>query len=122
MDCEPYPDEFFEEAERREASNRERAKEEWERKERSDTVLRRYNAFYNDECASLPHGTPITPEHMQALTLECMIDALICENLNVEYNVIAIDDIKDLIARLYQQGNEYLKRVQEFKDSSDGVA
>jgi Mn-dependent DtxR family transcriptional regulator len=117
----PYPDEMFEEAERREAANRELAKEEWERKERSDTVLARYNRFYNDECSGLPHGTPITPEHMQALTLECMVDALICENMNVEYNVIAINDIKDLIARLYQQGNEYLKRVQEFKDSADGV-
>jgi hypothetical protein len=42
--------------------------------------------------------------------------------MNVEYNVIAIDDIKDLIARLYQQSDEYLKRVQEFKDSADGVA
>jgi hypothetical protein len=42
--------------------------------------------------------------------------------MNVEYNVIAIDDIKDLIARLYQQSDEYLKRVQEFKDSVDGVA
>ncbi len=120
----PYPDEMFEEAERREAANRELAKEkeEWERKERSDTVLRRYNAFYNDECSGMPHGTPITPEHMQALTLECMIDALICENMNVEYNAIAIDDIKDLIARLYQQSNEYLKRVQEFKDSAESVA
>jgi hypothetical protein len=140
---EPYPDEMFEEAERRESERKaldaldkhlyeenvntmlklaEIEKEEWERKERSDTVLRRYNAFYNDECSGLPHGTPITPEHMQAMTLECMVDALICENMNVEYNVIAIDDIKDLIARLYQQSNEYLKRVQEFKDSADGVA
>jgi len=88
-------------------------KEEWERKERSDTVLRRYNHFYNEECSGLPHGTPITPEHMQAMTLECMIDALMCENLNVEYNVIAIDDIKDLIARLYEQGNEFLERVRK---------
>jgi hypothetical protein len=29
--------------------------------------------------------------------------------------VIAIDDIKDLIARLYQQGNEYLERVRKLK-------
>jgi hypothetical protein len=119
---EPYPDAMFEEAERREVANRELAKEEWERKERSDTVLRRYNAFYNEECSGMPHGTPITPEHMQAITLECMVESLICENLNVEYNVIAIDDIKDLIARLYQQSDEYLKRVKEFKDSADGVA
>jgi len=96
--------------------------EEAERKERSDTVLRRYNHFYNEECSGLPHGTPITPEHMQAMALDCAVDALMCENLNVEYNAIAIDDIKDLIARLYEQGNEFLKRVQEFKDSADGVA
>ena len=86
-----------------------------ERKERSDTVLRRYNAFYNEECASLSTGGPISMEHMQAMALECMIDALRCENMNVEYNVIAIDDIKDLIARLYQQGNEYLERVRKLK-------
>ena len=113
MDCEPYPDEMFEEAERREAANRELAKEEWERKERSDIVLARYNAFYNEECSGLPHGTPITPEHMQALTLECMIDALRCENMNVEYDVIAIDDIKDLIDGLYRQSNEFLERVKQ---------
>ena len=119
---EPYPDAMFEEAERREVANRELAKEEWERKERSDTVLRRYNAFYNEECSGMPHGTPITPEHMQAMALQCMIDALQCENMNVEYNVIVIEDIKDLIEGLYQQSNEYLKRVKEFKDSADGVA
>jgi len=141
-DQEPYPDAMFEEAERREAERKALdaldklydengdalqrlaaiEKEEWERKERSETVLRRYNHFYNEECSGMPHGTPITPEHMQAMTLECMIDALICENMNVEYNVIAIDDIKDLIAGLYRQSNEFLKRVQEFKDSADGVA
>jgi hypothetical protein len=130
---EPYPDAMFEEAERREKERKALdaldkladengdalqrlaaiEKEEWERKERSDTVLARYNQFYNDECSGLPHGTPITPEHMQAMALECMVDALICENLNVEYNAIAIDDIKDLIARLYQQSDEFLERVRK---------
>jgi hypothetical protein len=93
-----------------------------ERKQRSDIVLARYNHFYNEECSGLPHGTPITPEHMQAMALECAVDALMCENLNVEYNVIAIDDIKDLIKGLYQQSEDFLKRVQEFKDSANGVA
>ena len=92
-----------------------------ERKQRSDTVLSRYNAFYNEECSGLPHGTPVTPEHMQALALECMVDALLCENMNVEYDSISIEDIKDLAERLYQQGDEFLKRVQEFEDSADGV-
>jgi hypothetical protein len=51
-----------------------------------------------------------------------MIDALRCENLNREYNEIAISDIEDLIERLRDQANEFLKRVKEFKDSADGVA
>ena len=137
---EPYPDAMFEEAERREAERRaldavdklykengdalkqlaEIEKEEWERKERSDTVLARYNAFYNDECSGMPHGTPITPEHMQAMTLECMIDALICENMNMEYNAIAIDDIKDLIEGLYRQSDEFLERVRKLKEENNG--
>ncbi len=38
------------------------------------------------------------------------------------YRFFAIDDIKDLIKGLYRQSDEFLKRVQEFKDSADGVA
>ena len=126
-------EEMLEEAARREAENKALAaldelyekhgdamlklaeieKDEWERRERADTVLRRYNAFYNDECSGMPHGTPITPEHMQAMALECMVDALICENMNVEYNAIAIDDIKDLIEGLYRQSDEFLERVRK---------
>jgi hypothetical protein len=96
--------------------------EEAERRERSNSVLARYNNYYNIECASLSHGTPITPEFQQAMALECMIAALRCENLNREYNEIAISDIEDLIEGLYNQGRESLKKWEEFKDSADGVA
>lgn len=89
-------DELFEEAERRERSNR---------------VLQRYNDYYNMECASFPHGTPITPEHLQMITLQSAIDSLRCEHLNQEYTHIAIADIEDLIERLDEQ-------VKEFKDSA----
>lgn len=98
MNQEPYPDEMFEEAERREKSNR---------------VLQRYNDFYNMECAGLPHGTPITPEHQQMIAFQSMIDALRCENLNREYNEIAISDIEDLIARLDEQATAFLERVRK---------
>jgi len=97
---EPYPDEMFEEAERREKSNR---------------VLQRYNDFYNMECAGLTHGTPITPEHQQMIAFQSMIDALRCENLNREYNEIAISDIEDLIARLDEQATAFLERVRKLK-------
>ena len=96
----------------------EEKKEELERMRRRETVLCRYNKFYNEECSGMPHGTPITPEHMQAVTLECMVDALRCENMNVEYDVITVEDIQDLIAGLYQQSNEFLNRVKEQKEKT----
>jgi len=86
-------------------------KEEWERKQRSDRVLERYNNFYNTECSGLAHGTPITPEFQQAMTLECMLDALRYENLNHEFDVVSTADINALIELLYQQGKDYLERV-----------
>jgi DNA polymerase II large subunit len=76
---EPYPDAMFEEAERREKSNR---------------VLQRYNDFHNLETSGLPHGTPITPEHQQIIAMESMIDAIRCEYLNREYNHIAIEILR----------------------------
>jgi hypothetical protein len=106
----------------RKLMNHEEMIEEAERREKSNRVLQRYNDYYNMECASLPHGTPITPEHQQMITLQSMIDALRCENLNREYNEIAIADIEDLIERLDEQATAFLKRVGEFKDSADGVA
>jgi hypothetical protein len=103
----PYPDAMFEEAERREKSNR---------------VLQRYNAFYNQESSSTTHGTIITPEIQQAVALDCMVAAIRCEYMNQEFDQVPVSDIEDLIEALYQQGRDYLKRVQEFKDSADGVA
>lgn len=94
---EPYPDEFFEEAERREKSNR---------------ILQRYNDFHNLETSGLPHGTPITPEHQQIIAMESMIDAIRCEYLNREYNHIAIEDIEGLIEGLRNQADEFLERVK----------
>lgn len=84
-----------------------------EKRERSNRVLQRYNDYYNMECASLPHGTPITPEHQQMITLQSMIDALRCEHLNQEYTHIAIEDIGDLIEGLYQQSISFLDRVKK---------
>ena len=101
---EPYPDEMFEEAERREKSNR---------------VLQRYNDYYNMECSGLPQGMPITMEHMQIITLQSAIDALRCENLNREYNEIAISDIEDLIEALDRQAREFLERVRKLKGESN---
>jgi len=129
---EPYPDEMFEEAERREAERKaldaldklyekhgdvmlrltEIEKDNWEREQREMRILERYNQFYNTECSGLTWGTPITPEFQQAMALECMLDALRCENLNHEFSEVQTDDINALIEGLYQQGRDYLERVR----------
>ena len=77
---------------------------------RNRRILDRYNIFYNTECSGLTWGTPITPEFQQAITLRSMLDALILEHMNQEYNSIEICDVEDLIDRLYQQGRDYLER------------
>ena len=82
---------------------------------RNRRILERYNHFYNLECSGLAHGTPITPEFQQAMALECMLDALRCENLNHEFDVVSTADINALIEGLYQQGKDYLEKVRKLK-------
>jgi hypothetical protein len=94
--------------------------EEAARRERSNRILERYNNFYNLECSGLSHGTPITPEFQQAMTLECMLDALRCENLNHEFDMVPTADINDLIEALYQQGKDYLERVRTVQEPAQG--
>jgi len=117
-------EEMLEEAARREKENQvlqiakdamekyDGAFKELARIERAERILERYNNFYNTECSGLEWGTPITPEFQQAMTLECMLDALRCENLNHEFDVISTDDINDLIDGLYQQGRDSLARPE----------
>ena len=85
---------------------------------RNHRILERYNMFYNTECSGLSHGTPITPEFQQAMTLECMLDALRYENLNHEFDVVSTADINALIDGLYQQGKDYLERVRTFQEEA----
>jgi len=82
---------------------------------RNHRILERYNMFYNTECSGLAHGTPITPEFQQAMTLECMLDALRYENLNHEFDAVSTADINALIEGLYQQGKDYLEKVRKLK-------
>ena len=47
--------------------------------------------------------------------LAVMLDALITEHMNQEYNSIEICDVEDLIDGLYQQGRDYLEKVRKLK-------
>ena len=107
MDFKPYDADKFEEENRKERSNR---------------ILQRYNHFYNLEVSGLSWGTPTSMEELQAIALRSMLDALITEHMNQEYNSVAICDVEDLIDGLYQQSNDTLKRVKKFEDSANGVS
>jgi hypothetical protein len=87
--------------------------EEENSKERSNRILERYNYFYNTEVSGLAWGTHITAEFQQAMVLECMLDALRYENLNHEFSEVQTADINALIEGLYQQGKDYLERVNK---------
>ena len=65
------------------------------------TLLERYNQFYNDECAALPSGGPISHEELQAMALECMVKAF-----KRKYNLdpIPADEIVNLALHLRMQG------------------
>jgi len=80
---------------------------------RNHRILDRYNMFYNTEVSGLTWGTHITPEFQQAMALECMLDALRYENLNHEFSEVQTADINALIEGLYQQGKDYLERVNK---------
>jgi hypothetical protein len=73
------------------------------------TLLERYNQFYNDECASLPHGGPISMEEMQALSLECMVHAF---KRKYHLDPIPSEEILTLAEQLRSQGHGYLKQLK----------
>jgi len=71
------------------------------------TLLERYNQFYNDECAALPSGGPISHEELQAMALECMVKAF-----KRKYNLdpIPAEEIVGLALQLRSQGHGYLQQ------------
>ena len=64
----------------------------------SESLLDRYNAAYNLECVALPSGGPVSMEHLQAITLECLLKATEADH------IVFVEDVQDLIEALYEQG------------------
>ena len=65
----------------------------------SESLLDRYNAAYNDECAALSSGGPISMEHLQAIALESLLKA------TQATNIVFVGEVKELVEALYEQGN-----------------
>jgi hypothetical protein len=65
------------------------------------TLLERYNQAYNNECAALPSGGPISMEHLQAITLVSLLKAT---GKRRDWD-IPYENVVELIEALYEQGN-----------------
>lgn len=72
-------------------------------------LIDRYNQFYNDECSGLSHGTPISMEHLQAITLECAVKAF-ARKYNYKES-IPVEDLLYLAKELMRQGEGTVEKV-----------
>ena len=69
----------------------------------SESILDRYNEFYNSECAALPQGGPVSMEYLQAIALESFLEALDWDHVYTAEGVKT--QMALLIVALYKQGN-----------------
>ena len=72
-------------------------------------ILNRYNQFYNDECSGLPHGMAISMEHLQSITIECVIKAF-ARKYNYKES-IPVEDLLYLAKELMKQGERTVEKV-----------
>jgi len=73
-------------------------------------LLDRFNEYLNQECASMPHGSFISFEHLEAATLRASIYAF-ARKYNMK-DQIPVEDLENLANRIEEQGNEFLKRTE----------
>ena len=72
-------------------------------------ILNRYNQFYNLEMSALPHGQPLSMEHLQAITLECTVRAFV-RKYNYKES-IPVEDLLYLAKELMKQGERTVEKV-----------
>jgi hypothetical protein len=80
-------------------------------------LIDRYNQFYNDECSGLSHGTPISMEHLQSITLECAVKAF-ARKYNYKES-IPVEDLLYLAKELMRQGDGTVEKVSTIHARKD---
>jgi hypothetical protein len=73
-------------------------------------LLERYNEYYNDECASMPHGMPVSMEHLQAIAIRGALYAF-ARKYNMK-DSIPVEDLNNLADLIEAQGNESIQKHQ----------
>ena len=71
------------------------------------TLLERYNQFYNDQCAGLPSGGPVSMEELQATALESLVYAF---KRKYHLDPIPAQEILDLALALRTQSDLWLQK------------
>ena len=70
----------------------------------------RFNEYLNEECASMPHGSFISFEHLEAATLRASIYAF-ARKYNLKES-IPVEELENLANLIEAQGNEFLKKTE----------
>ena len=81
-------------------------------------LIDRYNEYYNDECASLPHGMPVSMEHMQAITIRAALYAF-ARKYGMK-DKIYVEDLELLAKQIEAQGNKFLQRAETVMKVAQG--
>jgi hypothetical protein len=81
-------------------------------------LLDRYNEYYNDTCAGLPHGGPISMEHLQSLALKSAIYAF-ARKYGIKES-IPVEDLENLADLIEAQGDEFLQRTETLMKEAQG--
>ena len=74
--------------------------------------LEGFNARFNLECMSLPHGSFISHEHLEAFSILAAVDSLPHKD-----GMVSVADLRGLAEELYAQGNRNLKQQYDEQDS-----
>jgi hypothetical protein len=83
-------------------------------------LLDRFNEYLNEECASTPHGSFISFEHLEAATLRASIYAF-ARKYNLKES-IPVEDLENLANLIEKQGNEFLKKTEPLMKEAQGHA
>ena len=83
-------------------------------------LIDRFNEYLNEKCASMPHGSFISFEHLEAATLRAAIYAF-ARKYNMK-DQIPVEDLENLANRIEEQGNESIKRHQTLMKEQEDIS
>jgi hypothetical protein len=80
-------------------------------------LIDRYNQYYNTECSAMPHGMPVSMEHMQAIALRGALYAF-ARKYNMKES-IPVEDLNNLADLIEAQGRRTVEEVSSVHRRKD---